>query len=195
MDPAESGGSAAWRGSMPQRQAVYDSAGWRVREEHVHPTCTRHVQISAFGGLARQKCEHEWTCICTCVEEIKRIARNPGGISMQGHSGNPCISCISLCRGVFQMVYILPERLLALVRPAFDLVLRRIPRATVVAPTWPVKNEPRRFRILTKQPQPPALFTVDAKNPKSCMENRGTQTDQPPPKKHPRITKARSAQA
>ena len=28
--------------------------------------------------------------------------------------------------GVFQMVYILPERLLALVRPAFDLVLRRI---------------------------------------------------------------------
>ena len=28
--------------------------------------------------------------------------------------------------GVFQMVYMLPERLLALVRPAFDLVLRRI---------------------------------------------------------------------
>ena len=27
---------------------------------------------------------------------------------------------------VSQMVYILPERLLALVRPAFDLVLRRI---------------------------------------------------------------------
>ena len=29
-------------------------------------------------------------------------------------------------QGVSQMVYILPERLLALVRPAFDLVLRRI---------------------------------------------------------------------
>ena len=28
--------------------------------------------------------------------------------------------------GVSQMVYILPKRLLALVRPAFDLVLRRI---------------------------------------------------------------------
>ena len=28
--------------------------------------------------------------------------------------------------GVFQMAYILPERLLALVRPAFDLVLQRI---------------------------------------------------------------------
>ena len=28
--------------------------------------------------------------------------------------------------GVFQMAYVLPERLLALVRPAFDLVLRRI---------------------------------------------------------------------
>ena len=28
--------------------------------------------------------------------------------------------------GVFQLAYILPERLLALVRPAFDLVLRRI---------------------------------------------------------------------
>ena len=32
----------------------------------------------------------------------------------------------SWLRGSFPMVYILPERLPALVRPAFDLVLRRI---------------------------------------------------------------------
>ena len=32
----------------------------------------------------------------------------------------------SLFEGVFQMVFILPKRLLALVRPAFDLVLQRI---------------------------------------------------------------------
>ena len=38
------------------------------------------------------------------------------------HSGAAPLSV----EGVFQMVYILPERLLALVRPAFDLVLRRI---------------------------------------------------------------------
>ena len=37
-----------------------------------------------------------------------------------------CVESLSL-EGVSQMVYILSERLLALVRPAFDLVLRRIP--------------------------------------------------------------------
>ena len=37
----------------------------------------------------------------------------------------PSLNTLSL-EGVSQMVYILPERLLALVRPAFDLVLRRI---------------------------------------------------------------------
>ena len=36
-----------------------------------------------------------------------------------------CATSLSL-EGVSQMVYVLPERLLALVRPAFDLVLRRI---------------------------------------------------------------------
>ena len=44
------------------------------------------LKLSAFGGLARQKCEHEWHLFGTCVEEIKRIARNFGGISMQGFS-------------------------------------------------------------------------------------------------------------
>ena len=52
-----------------------------------------------------------------------------GGIRVSGLDfGYPC-PCGALAlslEGVFQMAYILPERLLALVRPAFDLVLRRI---------------------------------------------------------------------
>ena len=48
---------------------------------------------------------------------------NRGGSSMQGIPAFPLPLSVE---GVFQMVYILPERLLALVRPAFDLVLRRI---------------------------------------------------------------------
>ena len=32
------------------------------------------------------------TCVGTCVEEIKRIARNPGGISMQGFPAFPNLS-------------------------------------------------------------------------------------------------------
>ena len=51
---------------------------------------------------------------------------NRGGSSMQGIPAFPV--SLSL-EGVSQMVYILPERLLALVRPAFDLVLRRIPNS------------------------------------------------------------------
>ena len=46
---------------------------------------------------------------------------NRGG-KMQGILHSPYLSV----EGVFQMAYIPPERLLALVRPAFDLVLRRI---------------------------------------------------------------------
>ena len=41
------------------------------------------------------------------------------------NAGRVEVFALSL-EGVFQMAYILPERLLALVRPAFDLVLRRI---------------------------------------------------------------------
>ena len=48
---------------------------------------------------------------------------NRGGSSMQGIPAFPLPLSVE---GVFQMAYILPERLLALVRPAFDLVLRRI---------------------------------------------------------------------
>ena len=46
---------------------------------------------------------------------------NRGGSSMQGIPAFPV--SLSL-EGVSQMVYILLERLLALVRPAFDLVLK-----------------------------------------------------------------------
>ena len=45
----------------------------------------------------------------------------PGPVHLQTFT----LEALSL-EGVSQMVYILPERLLALVRPAFDLVLRRI---------------------------------------------------------------------
>ena len=57
------------------------------------------------------------------VQRRESRESNRGGSSMQGIPAFP----VSLClEGVSQMVYILPERLLALVRPAFDLVLRRI---------------------------------------------------------------------
>ena len=48
---------------------------------------------------------------------------NRGESSMQGIPAFPLPLSLE---GFFQMVHILPERLLALVRPAFDLVLRRI---------------------------------------------------------------------
>ena len=51
------------------------------------------------------------------------ILNQIGGSSMQGIPAFPV--SLSL-EGVSQMVYILLERLPALVRPAFDLVLRRI---------------------------------------------------------------------
>ena len=59
---------------------------------------------------------------------LKLSESNFGGSSMQGFSKESLHSrylSLSL-EGVSQMVYILPERLLALVRPAFDLVLRRM---------------------------------------------------------------------
>ena len=45
----------------------------------------RHVEIKRFWWLgAARNVSTNGTCSGTCVEEIKRIARNPGGISMQG---------------------------------------------------------------------------------------------------------------
>ena len=48
-----------------------------------------------------------------------------GREAMPGKWREHKVESLSL-EGVSQMVYILPERLLALVRPAFDLVLQRI---------------------------------------------------------------------
>ena len=45
---------------------------------------------------------------------------------LQGIPAFPAFPVSLSLEGVSQMVYIVPERLLALVRPAFDLVLRRI---------------------------------------------------------------------
>ena len=88
----------------------------------------RHVEEVEVSRLGRgRNVNTSGNCVGTCVEEIKRIARNPGGISMQGHCRESLHFLLSLSlEGVSQMAYILPERLLALVCPAFDLVLRRI---------------------------------------------------------------------
>ena len=51
-------------------------------------------------------------CAILAAKPLRRVSvTNAGPLSVEG---------------VFQMAYILPERLLALDRPAFDLVLRRI---------------------------------------------------------------------
>ena len=64
MDLAESGGSAAWRGFNAGRwrsAKLYDLGGLACQGR----TCSSDMysdmlKLSAFGGLARQKCEHEW---------------------------------------------------------------------------------------------------------------------------------------
>ena len=60
------------------------------------------------------------TCVGTCVEALW------GEFNAGFLQGIPAFPVSLSLEGVSQMVYILPERLLALVRPAFDLVLRRI---------------------------------------------------------------------
>ena len=58
---------------------------------------------------------------------LKLSESNFGGEFNAGFlQGIPAFPVSLSLEGVSQMVYILPERLLALVRPAFDLVLRRI---------------------------------------------------------------------
>ena len=56
-----------------------------------------------------------------CAEQAERAGS--GTYARHHAGGEPRPLSVE---GVFQMVYILPERLLALVHPAFDLVLRRI---------------------------------------------------------------------
>ena len=54
-----------------------------------------------------------------------REASMPGRRGRNVNTSATCVESLSL-EGDSQMVYIVPERLLTLVRPAFDLVLRRI---------------------------------------------------------------------
>ena len=56
------------------------------------------------------------------ADRKQRIRQTIENTILSGSSNSAPLSV----EGVFQMAYILPERLLALVRPAFDLVLRRI---------------------------------------------------------------------
>ena len=62
-----------------------------------------------------------FTLLLSAISDSTLLTRLPHRFSPSSHGGQT----LSL-EGVSQMVYILPERLLALVRPAFDLVLRRI---------------------------------------------------------------------
>ena len=68
-------------------------------------------------------------------EVYLRCAQLANASRVLGNLGANILSKITLKSGVYyffclegvsQMVYILPERLLTLVRPAFDLVLRRV---------------------------------------------------------------------
>ena len=57
---------------------------------------------------------------------LKLSESNFGEFNAGFLQGIPAFPVSLSLEGVSQMVYILPERLPALVRPAFDLVLRRI---------------------------------------------------------------------
>ena len=84
------------------------------------------LKLSAFGGLARLQCGQarpgRLLCQASGAQFCCNIAAtrvSHGAILNQivggkFNAGNPCIPRISLCRGGFQMAYILPERLLAL---------------------------------------------------------------------------------
>ena len=95
-----------------------------------HPEClnmsTRHVEAIRLRCRAGVEASMpgRWRCRGGFYAGKSRN-RNVNTSSTSG----TCLELVPLVlnlEGVSQMVYILPERLLALVRPAFDLVLRRI---------------------------------------------------------------------
>ena len=109
----ESGCSAAWR----VRYSTYStyskgSAAWRVRYS-TYSTYSKEPRDC--GGSAAWRGRNVNTS-GTCVPLVLKLSLLEGVSQMD---------YLSL-EGDSQMVYILPERLLALVRPAFDLVLQRI---------------------------------------------------------------------
>ena len=143
MDAGESGGSAAWR----VRYSTYStysmdagesggSAAWRVRYS-TYSTYSKDAGESGgsaawlqcrAGAARRLLCQASGAQFC-CNIAATRVSHGAilnqimGGSSMQGFPAFPVPLSVE---GVFQMAYIVPERLLTLVRPAFDLVLRRI---------------------------------------------------------------------
>ena len=89
----------------------YDSAGWRVRRGWKQaPTIFWLLPVWSSAWSSDANCAN---CAATAATARRAKAQTQN------------IAPLSL-EGVSQMVYFLPERLLALVRPAFDLVLRRI---------------------------------------------------------------------
>ena len=75
-------------------------------------TGTNHFLVAARVEFRRELRELRSDCSDSCkLRRAKAQTQNIAPLSLEG---------------VSQMAYILPERLLALVRPAFDLVLRRI---------------------------------------------------------------------
>ena len=88
------------------------SAAWRVDPYSTYSTYSRARRLWGFSGLAYTP--HR------AANRVVRVVRS-------GRQNPPLWTTLALSlEGVFQMDSILPERLLALVRPAFDLVLRRI---------------------------------------------------------------------
>ena len=91
---------------LPRHSVVNDAAAGGVERADNAQGNAAHleliVQVPCFGDPSYLRCLYS---------------------AGQSHGRN--LQSLSL-EGVSQMVYILPERLPALVRPAFDLVLRRI---------------------------------------------------------------------
>ena len=80
------------------------------------PSCVFFRQGDRLAGAVGHGQRH-----CGRAHGVEVQVRDPA----DGLLGVVVLLALSL-EGVSQMVYILPERLPALVRPAFDLVLRRI---------------------------------------------------------------------
>ena len=87
----------------------------------------RHVEIKRFWWLGAAEMRTRVALVLALVLKKLSVWQGIlGEFQCRVFQGIPAFPVSLSVEGVFQMAYILPERLLALVRPAFDLVLRRI---------------------------------------------------------------------
>ena len=101
---------------------------WRTRWPHGLGHAGRAHRAGQRGLRATTCSRRAWTPRTVSCAALTATGTVAGArCRPQGLSGSSlCITAAASLEGVSQMVYILPERLLALVRPAFDLVLQRI---------------------------------------------------------------------